>query len=805
MLLAGMLLIASLLSSFGQGLGFNYQAMIRNAEGEAIINQNVVMRIGIVQGSVGGTVLYTETHDIESNAYGLVNLVVGTGDVVTGVFADIDWSNGPFFIKVELDAEANNNFVTIGTTQLLSVPFANYAFSGGSGSKAWVDGEEAVTTAKKVGIGTTTPSSYLEVIADQPSKDGTPIFEIKNAEGKTVFAVFDNEVVVYVDDTTTTPAGFAVKSRDDLGNSMDLFTVSPQQTRIYVDESTAKESRGGFAISGRNSNKTLIGDLLTITPTLTEFIVDEPTVKESRGGFAVSGRNSTKVTEDLLLIKPSITEFFVDEPDAKESRGGFAISGRNSTKATDNEIFTVTPSLTEIFIPETINAKESRGGFAISGRNSTKESGLYDIFTVQPERTEIFVKNDPAKDGIPGFSIFGLDDQFGAGELFSVSELGTVVSTALAVAPKVTTGAVISITQTEAYGGGSVTDSSGSTIIEVGIIYNTMGALNLDMTFDDPSVSGLISGDPAFAESFTGLYMNGLGAGVTYQVRAYAINADGATGYGAISTFTTLPPYSVSFNVMTDVSTPIPNATITVNQDFFPYNSTINTEGDYNFELAGGNYWVNVVAQGFYDNGNSITVMSDTIIDVYMTDAPAQLTMNVVDDLGNPVPYASIDFSDGMEGYEYGETDTTGVAKVYLDAGTWSYVIYETSTTLEYSGTVTMETDVDQTVNVTVTSKPTYTVNVTVLQEDGTTPAEGAEVHIMDNMGEKDTKSAKFYDDMVTTGADGVATFYNVPEGYSYDFYAYYELMYTGEIYSVNVDQDLDLTITLYMMVKKDK
>jgi hypothetical protein len=183
MLLVGMLLIASVLSSFSQGLGFNYQAMIRNAEGEAILNQEVVMRIGIVQGSVGGTVLYTETHTIESNAYGLVNLVVGTGDIVSGVFADIDWSAGPFFLKVELDAEANNNFVTLGTTQLLSVPFANYAFSGGSGSTSWADAEESVSTNKKVGIGTTTPSSYLQVVAEQSPKAGEPIFEVKNTSG----------------------------------------------------------------------------------------------------------------------------------------------------------------------------------------------------------------------------------------------------------------------------------------------------------------------------------------------------------------------------------------------------------------------------------------------------------------------------------------------------------------------------------------------------------------------------------------------------------------------------------------------
>ena len=793
MLLVGMLLIAGVISSFSQGLGFNYQAMIRNAEGEAILNQEVVMRIGIVQGSVGGTVLYTETHSIESNAYGLVNLVVGMGEPVTGVFADIDWSAGPFFLKVELDAESNNNFVTLGTTQLLSVPFANYAFSGGSGSTSWADAEESVSTNKKVGIGTASPSSYLEVIANEPTKEGEPIFEVKKATGETVFAVYDNEVVVYVDDTTTAASGFAVKSRSNLGNTSDIFTVSPQQTRIFVEESTVKGLKGGFAITG-NSNKGLV-DILNITPTLTEFFVDEPVNKE-KGGFAITG-NSNKGLVDVLNITPSLTQFMIDESINKE-KGGFAISGRGNVKELGDDLFQVTTELTQVFVNET-TTKETKGGFAVTGKDNLKKSddGYYSIFTVQPERTEIYVKDNPLKEGIPGFSIYGLDDEFGAGELFSVSEAGTFVNTTLAVAPKVTTGGIVGITQTQAFGGGSVTDSSGSEIIEVGIIYNNTGALSLEIPFNDPSVSGIVMGDPAQAESFSGLLMQGLEPGVTYQVRAYAINADGATGYGAISTFTTLFPYNVSFNVMNSESIPINNATITVNQDFFPYNSTTNAEGDYNFGLAGGNYWFNISAQGFYDYGASVFIIGDSIVDVYMTEAPAQLTMNVTDDLGNPVEYAYIDFTDQMEGYEWAETDTLGVAKVYLTPGLWNYIIYETPTTLEYTGSVTMEDGVDQEIDVTVTSLPTYTVVVSVTDPD-MLPVEGAYVYGFLAFKGKDSQIGEFEG---YTGADGTITFTNVPEG-QYDISVDYDGMFGFANPYVNQDVTVPITLT---MAKENK
>ncbi|MFO7863476.1 MAG: hypothetical protein R6U85_05715, partial [Salinivirgaceae bacterium] len=176
-------------------LGFNYQAALRNAEGEPIVNQTVGLRIGIVQESVSGTVVYSEEHQAETNAFGLVNLMIGTGDVQSGVFADIDWSQANYFIKIELDAENNGNYVTMGVSQLLSVPFANYAFSGNagksayevwlsldnsgteedfinsltgpSGTSSWTDGEEAVTTTKNVGIGTANPTSSLQIMAPE--------------------------------------------------------------------------------------------------------------------------------------------------------------------------------------------------------------------------------------------------------------------------------------------------------------------------------------------------------------------------------------------------------------------------------------------------------------------------------------------------------------------------------------------------------------------------------------------------------------------------------------------------------------
>ena len=78
-----------------------------------------------------GTAVYVENHFINTDALGLFNLNVGTGGVQSGTFASIDWSNDNYYLKVGLDASGGTNFVTMGTTQLLSVPYALYAKSAG--------------------------------------------------------------------------------------------------------------------------------------------------------------------------------------------------------------------------------------------------------------------------------------------------------------------------------------------------------------------------------------------------------------------------------------------------------------------------------------------------------------------------------------------------------------------------------------------------------------------------------------------------------------------------------------------------
>ena len=104
---------------------FNYQAVIRNSDGEIISNENVEVEISILHGTATGMVMYTETFNTVSNQFGLVSLKVGSGTTSDDITA-INWSEGRFFLKVTV------NGTELGATQLLTVPYAKFADEAGN-------------------------------------------------------------------------------------------------------------------------------------------------------------------------------------------------------------------------------------------------------------------------------------------------------------------------------------------------------------------------------------------------------------------------------------------------------------------------------------------------------------------------------------------------------------------------------------------------------------------------------------------------------------------------------------------------
>jgi len=124
-LLLSVLLVTAL--TFAQvPQGISYQAVAMNGS-MPVVSSNVGLRLSILNQTATGTAVYVETQTKTTNAQGLFNLVVGQGTVTSGSFAGINWGNGAKFLKVEMDNAGGTNYALVGTTQLLSVPYAMVA------------------------------------------------------------------------------------------------------------------------------------------------------------------------------------------------------------------------------------------------------------------------------------------------------------------------------------------------------------------------------------------------------------------------------------------------------------------------------------------------------------------------------------------------------------------------------------------------------------------------------------------------------------------------------------------------------
>lgn len=111
---------------------FNYQAVVRNTNGTIVANQNIGLRFSIRNTTTTGAVLYSERHAVTTNAFGLVNLQVGGGTVISGVLSDIPWGVGAKFLQVEADLSGGSNYTNLATMELIAVPYALQAEKAGT-------------------------------------------------------------------------------------------------------------------------------------------------------------------------------------------------------------------------------------------------------------------------------------------------------------------------------------------------------------------------------------------------------------------------------------------------------------------------------------------------------------------------------------------------------------------------------------------------------------------------------------------------------------------------------------------------
>jgi uncharacterized protein (TIGR02145 family) len=123
-----------------------YKAIARDNHGHLLINQWVDVNIAILQGSENGITVFSEEHRIRTTNFGVMELEIGRGNIISGSMEAIDWGADDYYIRIEMDPQGHGHCTIVGTAQLLSVPYAFYAGSAGNNDDADADPQNELIT-----------------------------------------------------------------------------------------------------------------------------------------------------------------------------------------------------------------------------------------------------------------------------------------------------------------------------------------------------------------------------------------------------------------------------------------------------------------------------------------------------------------------------------------------------------------------------------------------------------------------------------------------------------------------------------
>jgi hypothetical protein len=522
----------------------SYQAVIRNNTGELVINQEIGISISILQGSESGTVIYSETQTPLTNANGLISIEIG----MDNGFSAIDWSNGPYFIKTEVDPAGGNNYSISGTSQLLSVPYALYAGKTMESDPVFMTSPAGTITSGDITLWNGNLSAENDpIFTTSPAKNITSAdIDRWNAKLNESFdSSSTNEIqsLSMNNDSISLSKGGSVRLPEFISNVMIV------NDSLIVTFSRSGRMNAGYV--GRGAPGSVMATVLTdsiSSITYTAARIDA-NVSAHGGefvfsrGICVSSAAHPSLNSTCVSAESGTGKYHVEItgllPNKTYYVRSFATNAIGTSYGNELSFTTKSQKLPVVSTNAIYNISLTS---AMSGGNVTDDGGLPLIekgicWSTNPVPT---IANSINSQGTATGSFTGLMNGLTSGTRYYVrayakNALGTAYGSTLSFLTNtlslasLSTTAATNVSYTTATAGGSVTADNGSPVTSRGICWATTTAPTTSNT--KYSESGAIG---SFTASITGLTPS-----TTYYLRAFAINAAG-TIYGNEITLTTL-------------------------------------------------------------------------------------------------------------------------------------------------------------------------------------------------------------------------------------------------------------------------
>jgi hypothetical protein len=544
----------------------NYQSVIRSSNGAVIPNQPVEIKLSILQGSILGTYIYQEVHSTTTSNIGLVNVKLGEGLSSLSSFDLIDWSQEPFFLKVEIDTSMSGSFINLGESEISSVPFSLYAMRS-----AYTDSLSPLAISKlpKVSLsGDTLIIGSLDTIPLNLSSYNLTETEVDSMVSNNGYLLIEQDSSI-INELQNMSLNNNILSLSLTGDSIDLIP--------YLDNTTLTEaqvdslvSNNGFLsqeIDGSITNE--LQDLIISNDSLYLTILSQPNVVDlsvyydntnlsesqvdtyvSNNGYLTSEVDGSvtneiqdlQLTNNTLLVtnNSSATSIdlsvYLDNTVLDETQVDTYVSNNGYlTSEIDGSITNEIQDLEDVLSQDNdannysiLNVKRQSFGqqsidtSAVVDINSTTQ-GLLPPRMTQAQRDAIY---SPAAGLIIWCTDCGTNGLFSAYDGNGWTELQLTNSSG--TVPTVSTNPIISFGYNSATVGGSVMSNGGSSVLAKGLCYSTSPNPNIT-DFVTPTDTG--NGTMSY-------FLNYLDTNTTYYVRAYAQNQNGI-GYGSQQSFTT--------------------------------------------------------------------------------------------------------------------------------------------------------------------------------------------------------------------------------------------------------------------------
>lgn len=111
------------------GLGFNYQAVVRNADGVILANSNVTLRVSLYPGQMAASPTWVETHNVTTDVSGCFGITVGHGTrdnaSTAANYTDINFAAVYYWMKIEINE--GGTYRDVSFAQLPSSPYSEVA------------------------------------------------------------------------------------------------------------------------------------------------------------------------------------------------------------------------------------------------------------------------------------------------------------------------------------------------------------------------------------------------------------------------------------------------------------------------------------------------------------------------------------------------------------------------------------------------------------------------------------------------------------------------------------------------------